>query len=668
MSHTQRIFAMLVLCILAVRVVAQDNRNGATWYQRGAEYVDQLTNDDWNLIMDYQGPGMGEPSPELRAALARAQQMMGFASRGAQQPHSDYGLDYAQGFEMLLPHLAPMRQMAKAMRADALVKLHDGDVAGASQRMASMYGMAGHTGSDRVLISSLVGQAIFNAGDQALQAALDHALLSPTDAASVLSALTDLPQRDPFGYVECMAMEHELGRATIEQMLDDEQGDDIATWFGGEDEIPAELRDLSRENLQSEIDKYDAMMHRVTEAFAMDDPDAARLVLDDIEREIERGDAGAFVKLLMPAFGKMLDRKIESEAKLAERIEVLTAIAGGELDAIVQANAAIWYLRAASVVTSLPTEQLAALRNWDRDRSGAIDQPLIELMKNASAALDLVRQAQQMKRCDFAAVRSAPQISPEIAPRYAAELRDLLRFLLLEANHAMRQDQPQALDERLRLLLNTLAHFDGDPVFAVAAMTHDAFNQTIDLIRQATSEDRPTIAQREALFSIADRISRQDPFGYVAATIKARQELAGSLNRVIDWETQEAVERAKTMHEQVKTLPASDVMFVALLLHTVHDDEAARGATEVALTSLVDLFDEGAMRSARQMTPEIAPLLASLDIEAIRRSVAPDVMQLDRRMRAARQDLRDALKSLRPPQPEPQEATKTADSVATDGS
>ena len=75
----------------------------------------------------------------MREALARAASVIAFAQRGASQPYSDYALAYEEGFELVLPHLARMRGISKVMQADAYVRMHDGDMAGAADRIASLY-------------------------------------------------------------------------------------------------------------------------------------------------------------------------------------------------------------------------------------------------------------------------------------------------------------------------------------------------------------------------------------------------------------------------------------------------------------------------------------------------------------------------------------------------
>ena len=139
---------------------------------------------------------------------------MGLMRRGSNQKYADHYLDYDQGFDLTLPHLGQSRALARLMQADAYVHMHDGNTAAAVDRIASLYRMGGHAGDDRILISSLVGQAIWNTGDRVLQSALDRGVLTAGEAATVLSAASDLASNDPFSYVEAVVMEQEIAVQT----------------------------------------------------------------------------------------------------------------------------------------------------------------------------------------------------------------------------------------------------------------------------------------------------------------------------------------------------------------------------------------------------------------------------------------------------------------------
>ncbi|MHC4993336.1 MAG: hypothetical protein ACYTGC_20410, partial [Planctomycetota bacterium] len=216
-------FLIGILLLALVASATTDNRNAATWYARAFE-AKQISNEQLRTIDDWLQNPAGAPSPAVRQILADAAATMSFARRGARQRYSDHALAYEKGFELTLPHLSQSRAVAKLMSADAMVKLHDGDVTGAADRVASLVRMGEHVGHDRIVISSLVAQSVWNIGDETLQTMLDRGLLEADEAAIVLEAATDLPEQDPFNYVEAVYMEQELAILTLDRHIREDEG------------------------------------------------------------------------------------------------------------------------------------------------------------------------------------------------------------------------------------------------------------------------------------------------------------------------------------------------------------------------------------------------------------------------------------------------------------
>lgn len=71
-----------------------------------------------------------------------------------------YLLDFSEGFAMLLPHLAPMREMARLLRASAAVRAAAGDVDGASADFLAGLQVGARLEDEPLVISQLVRTAI----------------------------------------------------------------------------------------------------------------------------------------------------------------------------------------------------------------------------------------------------------------------------------------------------------------------------------------------------------------------------------------------------------------------------------------------------------------------------------------------------------------------------
>ncbi|MHC4979464.1 MAG: hypothetical protein ACYTGT_10645, partial [Planctomycetota bacterium] len=174
-----------------------ESRNAATWYQRSFDRLGsiEITEAEWTAIREFQRDPHGAPSVTVRAVLARVEPVLSAARSGARQEHNDFGLDYTRGFELTLPHLGKLRNIGRLMAADAAVRLHDGDASGAAGEIASVYRIADHLPADEILISSLVGQAVFQSADRVAQMGLDRGDFGPTESSTLRDALQTLGER-----------------------------------------------------------------------------------------------------------------------------------------------------------------------------------------------------------------------------------------------------------------------------------------------------------------------------------------------------------------------------------------------------------------------------------------------------------------------------------------
>ena len=205
------LFLTIILIPVMAAIAGGDNRNAATWYRRAIVHLDKITESDWDLIWSYWDNPSADPPTGLRDMLARIRPMLDLMQRGAQQEYMDFDLDYSQGFELPLPHLSSLRTMVKIARADVMLHLHDGDSDAAAKRIAMMYRLAEHYNGDRTLISSLVGQVTYRFAEEVAQVGFDRAAFTVHDSETMLRALKRLDTRDPFGMVESIVGEQEIG-------------------------------------------------------------------------------------------------------------------------------------------------------------------------------------------------------------------------------------------------------------------------------------------------------------------------------------------------------------------------------------------------------------------------------------------------------------------------
>ncbi|MHC4990269.1 MAG: hypothetical protein ACYTGC_04745 [Planctomycetota bacterium] len=646
-----RFLPLVLLLVLISPLAAQtDNRNAATWYGRAFQSIDRLTQSERDLIDAYRDDPSGAPSPELRAALSKAEVVMGMAERGARQRFSDYQLDYDEGYGLMLPHLGQSRYVARLMQADAYLKLHDGDTRGAAERVASMYRMAEHAGHDRIVISSLVGLAIWHAGDKVLQSALDRGQVTADEAAIMLEAAGDLPENDPFNYVDAVLREADFAIASVQRHVYEEDGglEALVGFVATEDQVPPELALMTDEDLQNEMESYTALMSEMSEAFAANDE--ARVA--QMEQDLLDGKYGVLVKIIMPAMTLSLERKIQTEQQIQARIQTLSALVAGDVDPLEQANAALWYLRAAALLEKL-LEDKGDLRDALREAEAPGADTTAEMLQRFLAddtgeVFKVLAGAARMKRCDFSYARGRRDRGPVFVPPYAAELREVLRLVIVDATRRLQARDHDGAVDRLQLLWSMLDHFERDAMFATAIMSHQAFGRAATMTLDVMRREGVSEGQRVMLVALAGQVSRVDPFGYVASVVKAREALGQYYGRAIPYDTKNRKELSERLKLEAKQLDGERLLFIGVIMDTMRRadlPEAERRDPDLA--RLDDVFDMDAVAIARRQVPEVAPLLLGYRITEIEPQAAPEIGRIASRTRDAQRDLRTTIRTLR---------------------
>jgi tartrate dehydratase beta subunit/fumarate hydratase class I family protein len=93
------------------------------------------------------------------------------------------------------------------MAADAKLRVHDGSASTAADQIAAMYRMSEHLGTDATIISSLVGQVIFEAADQVAESGIDRGVFGPAESTAMRDGLKQMEQEDPFSMIGAIETE-----------------------------------------------------------------------------------------------------------------------------------------------------------------------------------------------------------------------------------------------------------------------------------------------------------------------------------------------------------------------------------------------------------------------------------------------------------------------------
>ncbi|UCD75671.1 MAG: hypothetical protein JSV91_01905 [Phycisphaerales bacterium] len=688
---------LIPLMILAVvmsavsEAAAQgDRRNAATWYRKVVEALGwdyeinstypnserMLTLEEQDILDAYRNDPSGGPSPEVRRVLTKAGPIMEWLRRGSQQRYSDFELDYSQGYGLLLPHLPSLRNAATVMYTDALVRMHDGDTAGVTDRVASLYRMSGHVGSDRVIISSLVGSAVFIITDRATQTALDRGQLSAFDSAILVNALKTLDARDPFNYVEAVAGEQVIAVDWMAQSLSTREErqkflDYMEGSFAGE-EVDRFFAESSDEEFSEEIGRYDNYMSGVIEAFMIEDPEEGKAALAQLREQAEAGEHGRFPKDLAPAFARILDHMHESRDMVAERLAELEKLAQGELKPEELANAAVFYERGIKQMRELENDRFQAVLDYQSGTIEDADESILKTLADAQGVVDLFREGSEKHRCDFGYLRRRPD--QHFCPDYLAGMRDALRLILADAMHLLEADEADAAVDRLAICYRAVAHLTDDELILSALIAHRAFEETHRLGHRFPQSAAWTDAHRESLLKAVERIGRKDPFGYINSIMATRDRLAKLLKRLPrNAEAEEGRPTREEATERIKALNGDQLLCLTAARDTViqaaakpADSNAAdvetRDQTPHPLTRMEGIIDFEALVAVRDEAEATVALFDAGRIDEIFSNGGfPRVAPALQWMRRARADLRDCIIRLRPPMADPTTRTEPPD-------
>ena len=655
----------LILCAMFTMAGAagqeSPNRNAATWYQRAIEQYEKLPKAQREMLQDYD-PSRGAPSPEVRAALMQTQAMLQNIQRGSSQEFSDFNLDFNQGIGLMLPHLGQLRGIAKIARTDAMVRLHDGDTSGAADRIASLYRMGGHNGDDRTLISGLVGQAVFNTADQAAQFGLDSAKFNSADSAKLFSAVKDLGTNDPFNYLEGIAGEQEF---VVDWIANTFTGEDAAaefatkmTEFGGNSEVWMQIAALDEEQFAEALDQHDALLNRVIEVFTMPDAEAAKAEIAKIDEAFQNKEMGLISHALSPAFGKILERKLEAEKQLAERIALYGKLATDEAKPQEAANAAIWYLRGIELLEKLEPAKLELIRKAAREPAQQSSAELTAALAEAQPAFDQFREASQIKRCDFSFARRLPDTS-RIVPSYVPGMHDGMLALHADALQLLARGNREAAVDRVAIAFRAGAHLGSDPFLMSALAAHRQFNASLELTASAITTQTITPDDQAIILDAVGRISRKDPFGYIGAVTAARQSI-GELLGGLYTRDQADIDRQAKAREFAQALSADQALYALAVYELLSQAVAEPGTAHASLRGssqrMSDILVIDAIESVGMQIADIGPALAGHDWTVLADHPAPALTAggtVSDHIRRARGDVRRAMLLLKPFDAEP---------------
>ena len=546
----------------------------------------------------------------------------------------------------MLPHLQAMRGITIAMRSDALVRLRDGDSAGAAAAVASIYRMGGHLSSDRVIISSMVGQALFSAADVAAQVGVDHAAFTPDDSATMMEALRDFSETDPFEYVEAIAMEQEIMIGWMAEKYTGEGGrEQLAVDFGLDDENAAEqneqLAAMTEEEFYGSLDQVDQLMNRVIEAFSDPDQDAGRAAMAKITEEISAGEHGVMATVMVPAYNRIFDKMHMAEQRLADRRASLALLMTGELSPRAGANAVIFYLRAITLLEEIDPEQRKQWPALAAKPDEPIDEDVVKSLTDADPIITLLREASHTARCDFSAVRGRWALA---IPAYLPGFRELANLLVADADRLLQVGEADAAVDRMEICYRMSAHLATDGVITSALVSHDMFNAAAAILQRELTQAFFKDVHRELLHQALKKMSRKDPFGYIAGITSARK-------RIEEWlsdRRQSSAAPQLDLGEFARGRDIDQLLAWMVALRHIQDVFDWPEATTDSLAPLDGLLALDTVAVVADQSAQISAAIQAGNVEAILDREFPPIARVREQLARARADLRRSVGIVKP--------------------
>ncbi len=167
-------FTMIMLAGLIFTMAASpapalppDPDNAALLYYQGFLSLPKLSEEARSHLGDV-ARGKITPDDQVREDIAKSRGAIHFAEAAAKVPACQWGVQFSQGFDALMPQMAQMRFMTFVLVADARVRAADGDYRGALERCLITETFAYHIGDD-TLISYLVSISVRNLAYKCIQ-------------------------------------------------------------------------------------------------------------------------------------------------------------------------------------------------------------------------------------------------------------------------------------------------------------------------------------------------------------------------------------------------------------------------------------------------------------------------------------------------------------------
>ena len=146
--------------------------NAAVLYYRASLIYD--ANDAMMVKVTEFIKGKADIDDEIREYVKKNRYAMKYFEDAGDAPNCDWGLDYSEGIELLMPQLSPLRTMAKIVMAQTKIRTESADYNQALDLCLSVHKAGSHVAGGGLLISHLVGISLNALANQGIVDILPH--------------------------------------------------------------------------------------------------------------------------------------------------------------------------------------------------------------------------------------------------------------------------------------------------------------------------------------------------------------------------------------------------------------------------------------------------------------------------------------------------------------
>jgi hypothetical protein len=303
-------------------------QNAALVYFRAWDSIDRAVFKDVNE--NYENKAGARLTEKQLEAVKGCQRFVDAAMHAAALEDCDWGVDFSEGPNALLPHLGLLRGTCRFLGADVRRCVAEGDIPGAARRVIAVVRMSGQLRGDRCLISSLVAVAINGYSISLTRNMMEEKSLTPQAGHEILAAFQALPE-DPFGFRTCLDMERNMLTWTRNNFHGEHAGEEFAKAFAAIDDVDSpqmtDVKKMSEAAMSAELDKASGYYDELDKIWGKAGKEKE---FGELERRLVAGEFGQLAKVIAPAVSRANQSGLKALAQMQEFEKELGAYVRGE--------------------------------------------------------------------------------------------------------------------------------------------------------------------------------------------------------------------------------------------------------------------------------------------------------------------------------------------------